>query len=403
MIFVGVDWAEAHHDVAIKDESGGLLGKRRLPDGVEGVRRFHQLVGDLVEEPSEVVVGIETDRGLFVQALLAAGYRVYAINPFSASRCRDRHSPSGAKSDPGDAEVLADLVRTDRQAHRPIAGDSELVEAVKIVARAHQSMIWTRQRQVNSLRSTLREFYPAVLEAFPDLDAPETLAILERAPSPDLGRRLSRSAISAILRRAGRQRRIEARTVEIQGALRRDHLQPPLEIGSAFAASVAATVRVVVELNRQIEELETALGTRFERHSDAEIIRSLPGLGMMLGARVLGEFGDDPNRYHDPKSRKNYAGTSPITRASGTKAVVLARHARNRRLGDAIYWWAFAALNVSPGARALYDRHRATGDTHHQALRAVGNRLVGILHGCLRTRAQYQEEIAWPTAQEQAA
>ncbi len=403
MIFVGVDWAEAHHDVAVKDESGKTLVKRRLPDGVEGVAGFHRLVADLVADPAEVVVAIETDRGLFVSALVATGYQVYAINPFSASRYRQRHVTSGAKSDPGDAEVLADLVRTDRQAHRPMAGDSDLAEAVRVLARAHQSMIWTRQRQLNTLRSTLREFYPAALKAFPDLDAPEALAVLERAPNPEQGRNLSRSQIASSLVRAGRQRRIDQRTTQIQTALKSSQLEAAPVIAAAFGVSVAATVKVLGELNRQIGRLEVELADRFEEHPDAEIIRSLPGLGMVLGARVLGEFGDDPNRYPNPKSRKNYAGTSPVTKASGIRQVVTARHVRNRRLADAAHWWAFSSLNASPGARALYDRHRAKGDTHHQALRAVANRLVGILHGCLRTRTPYHEDTAWPSRLEAAA
>ena len=116
---------------------------------------------------------------------------------------------------------------------------------------------------------------------------------------------------------------------------------------------------------------------------------------MILGDRVLGEFGDDPNRYADAKSRENYAGTSPITKASGTRRVVLARFARNRRLADACYLWAFATLTASPGARAFYDQRRAAGDTHHRALRALANRLVGILHGCLHHSSPYDEDTAW--------
>ncbi len=169
MIFVGVDWAEAHHDVHVQDEDGKRLGGGRLPEGVEGIARFHDLVGGHVDEPAEVVIGIETDRGLFVAALVAAGYQVFAVNPMSTSRYRDRHSTSGAKSDPGDAKVLADMVRTDRHNHRPVSADSETVQAVKVLARAHQSMIWSRGRQTNGLRSTLREFYPAALVAFDDL------------------------------------------------------------------------------------------------------------------------------------------------------------------------------------------------------------------------------------------
>ena len=162
-----------------------------------------------------------------------------------------------------------------------------------------------------------------------------------------------------------------------------------------MGASVARSVAVIAEMNTQIAALDAELAAGFEQHPDAEVVRSLPGLGTILGARVLGEFGDEPNRYATAKSRKNYAGTSPITRASGTKRVVLARHVRNRRLADAIYLWAFAALTASPGARAFYDAHRAAGDTHHQALRALGNRLVGILHGCLAHHTPYDETTAW--------
>ena len=403
MVFVGHDWAEAHHDVHVEDEQGRRLAGGRLPEGVEGVRRFHELVAPFVEEPSEVVVATETDRGLFVGSLVAAGYTVLAVNPLSTSRYRERHSTSGAKSDPGDAKVLADLARTDRHNHRPVAGDSDLAEAVKALARAHQGLVWSRQRQLNHLRSTLREFYPAALAAFEELGSADALGVLAIAPTPTLGRRLSQSKIASALRRAGRQRRVEERSVEIQDMLRAPQLEAPTVIADAMGASAAALVAVIVELTTQISHLEAELAERFEQHPDAKIIRSLPGLGMILGARVLGEFGDDPNRYADAKSRKNYAGTSPITKASGTHRVVLARYARNRHLADACYLWAFSALTKSPGARAFYDQRRAAKDTHHQALRALGNRLVGILHGCLRHHTPYDEHTAWGHRYERAA
>jgi len=402
-VFVGHDWAEAHHDVHVEDEEGRRLAKARLPEGVEGVARFHELLAPFVEDPAEVVIATETDRGLFVGALLAAGYGVIAVNPMSTSRYRERHSTSGAKSDPGDAKVLADLARTDAHNHRPIAGDSDLAEAVKVLARAHQSLIWTRQRQTNQLRSTLREFYPGALSCFDDLDGSDCLAVLGVAPTPSLGRGLSRSKIASALRRGGRQRRVDERAAEIQTALRATQLAAPDAVAEAMGASVAALVGVIVELNAQIARLEIGLADHFDQHPDAKVIRSLPGLGMVLGARVLGEFGDDPNRYGDAKSRKNYAGTSPITKASGTRRVVLARYARNRRLADACYLWAFATLTASPGARAFYDQRRAAGDTHHRALRALANRLVGILHGCLRHGVLYDEGTAWAHRIQQAA
>jgi transposase len=395
MLFVGDDWAEDHHDVHLMDETGRRIARRRLPEGLAGMRGFHELVADHAEDPAEVVIGIETDRGLWVQALIAAGYQLYAINPLAAARYRDRHNIAGAKSDAGDAKVLADLVRTDRHNHRPVAGDSPDADAIRVLARGHQNLIWSRNRQTNALRSALREYYPAALAGFDDLAHSDCLAVLAKAPTPMGGARLSISQISAALKRGGRQRNIERRAREIHDALHSEQLQAPEPVVEAFAATTTAAVGIIAELNRQITNLERSLTDRFEQHPDADIYRSLPGLGVILGARALGEFGDDPDRYANPKSRKNYAGTSPLTVASGKKRAVLARHIRNRRLYDAIDQWAFCSLSNSPGCRAFYDQHRAAGDLHHQALRALGNRLVGILHGCLHHQTNYDEHTAW--------
>jgi len=148
-------------------------------------------------------------------------------------------------------------------------------------------------------------------------------------------------------------------------------------------------------MSEQIDALQGEVEAVFHCHPDAEILLSQPGMGATLGARVLGEFGDDPDRYADAPARRNYAGTSPITKASGTKRVVLARHARNKRLADALTQQAFAAIRFSPGARDYYDQRRAGGSGHYQALRALSNRLIGILHGCLRHRTRYDEAAAW--------
>jgi transposase len=320
---------------------------------------------------------------------------VYPINPLAVSRYRDRHNVAGAKSDPGDAKVLADLVRTDRHNHRPLAGDSPDADAIRVLARGHQNLIWARTRHTNALRNALREYYPAALDAFSDLAERDALAVLAKAPTPDAGSRLSISQLQAVLRRGGRQRNLQRRSREIQAALRGEQLAASDPVADAFAATTAAAVAVIGELNRQITQLETTLADRFEQHPDADIYLSLPGLGDVLGARALGEFGDDPDRYATTKSRRNYAGPSPLTIASGRRRAVLARHVRNRRLYDAIDHWAFCSLTASPGCRTFYDTRRATGDLHHQALRALGNRLVGILHGCLRTRTRYDEHTAW--------
>jgi transposase len=403
MIFVGIDWAEAHHDACVLDEEGEVLATCRIPEGLEGVARLHALLAEYAGDPADVVVGIETDRGLLVGALLGAGYTVYAVNPLAASRYRERHTTSRAKSDRGDARVLADLVRTDRQHHRAVAPDSELHGAIKVLARAHQSLIWTRGRQTNALRNALREYYPGALDAFDDLAHPDATAVLALAPDPARGRKLTEARMIRALRTGGRQRNLGQRASEIRTALAAPQLEAPPLVAEAQAANTIALTAVIRTLNEQIARLEVELVDAFDRHPDAEFLRSLPGLGAVLGARVLAEFGDAPDRYADARARRNYAGTSPITRASGTSHVVVARVVRNRRLADATYQWAFCALTRSPGARAFYDAHDPGPNTTKIARRKLANRLVGILHGCLTHRTMYDEELAWPTMVEELA
>ena len=399
LLFVGDDWAEDHHDVELMDAAGRTLAKARLPEGVAGIARLHAMIGAQLGEDAEdaagqVKIGIETDRGPWVQALIAAGYTVFAVNPLQAARYRERLAVSGAKSDAADAHMLADMVRTDSHQLRPVAGDTADAEAVKVVTRMHKTLIWERTRATQRLRHALREYFPAALEAFEDLDAADTLELLAKAPDPASAARLSLAQISAALKRA-RRRDIPAKAERIRAVLRAEHLGQPAVITAAYAASVRALVAVLGTLNEQVKALQGQVEAHFGRHPDAEIILSQPGLGAVLGARVLAEFGDADGRYASAKARKNYAGTSPITRASGKKKVVAARFVHNDRLIDALMTQAFASLRNSPGARAYYDRQRARGADYNAALRQLANRLVGILHGCLKTGTPYDEATAW--------
>ena len=397
LLYVGNDWAEDHHDVEVQDQTGRRLARARLSEGVAGIARLHALIAEHAGqgmEPDQVLVGIELDRGPWVTALVAAGYRVYAINPRQVARFRERHSTSGAKSDPGDAHTLADMVRTDAHQLRPIAGDTALVEGLKVLARAHQSLVWDRTRHVLRLRSGLREYFPAAVEAFDDLAAADSLELLAKTPDPASAARLPKTQISAALKRAGR-RGIQAKAGALQAALRAEQLTQPGELTAAYAATTRSLVGVIGALNTEIARLQEELAAHFHRHPEAQIYLSQPGLGEILGARVLGEFGDDPHRYTSAKARKNYAATSPITRQSGKKKTVHARFVHNDRLIDALHQQAQSALNGSPGARVYYDQQRARGLSHHAALRQLANRLVGILHGCLKTGTRYDEATAW--------
>ncbi|MGH3029101.1 MAG: transposase, partial [Gaiellaceae bacterium] len=258
----------------------------------------------------------------------------------------------------------------------------------------------------NQLRSTLREFYPGALRAFSvsQLASVEACSVLSMAPTPTWAReKLTLQRLRRSLAASGRKRNLDKRAAGILHALQAPELSAPPMLEQAYGDVVGSLVVVIDGLTHQIAKLEADLGERFEGHPDAEIITSLPGLSSVLGARVLAEFGDDPTRYVDARARRRYAGTAPITRASGTRLVVLARIARNRRLFDACYLWAFSSISTSPGARRFYDSQRVRGKTHHQALRAVANRWVGILQGCLAHHERYREDIAWPAPVEAAA
>jgi hypothetical protein len=396
-LFVGDDWAEDHHDVEVMSEAGKVLAKRRLPEGVAGIAQLHELIGRHLGEDAdeaEVIVGIETDRGPWVTALVTAGYLVFPVNPLQASRYRERLGVSGAKSDAGDAHMLADMVRADSHQLRAAAGDSAAAEGLKVLARTHKTLIWERTRAVQRLRHQLREYYPAALEAYDDLDAPDTLELLGKAPDPARAAKLTRAQVSAALKRA-RRRNITDKATAILAALRSPQLGQPAAVTAAYAATVRSLIAVITVLNEQVKILQRQVEENFGRHPDAEIYQSQPGMGAILGARVLAESGDDPHRYADGKARRNYAATSPITRASGKKKVVAARFIHNDRLAGALNAQAFTALRASPGARALYDELRARGIEHNDALRRLASRLVGILHGCLKTRTLYDEATAW--------
>src|SRR5207342_3007805 len=281
------DWAEDHHDIEVMDEAGKVLAKKRLPEGVAGMTGLHELIGRYLgedEEGAEVVIGIETDRGPWVAALGAAGYLVFPANPLQALRYRERHGVPGAKSDGGDAHMLADMVRTDSHQLRPAAGDSPAGQGIKVVARAHKTMIWDRTRTVQRLRHQLREYFPAALEAFEDLDAPDTLELLGKAPDPARAAKLTRAQISAALKRA-RRRNIAGKTDAILAALRGEHLGQPPALTAAYAATIRSLIAVITALNEQVKALQGQVEENFGRHPDAEIYQSQPGLGAILSAR----------------------------------------------------------------------------------------------------------------------
>jgi transposase len=396
-MWCGVDWAERQHDVAIVDDTGTLRARARITDDAAGFTQLLELLATHGRDCGrQIPVAIETAKGLLVANLRAAGIPVFAINPLSVSRYRDRHTPSRAKSDAGDALVLAHILRTDGAAHRAVPDDTELAQSIRHLARAHQDMIWDRMQAASKLRSLLREYYPTFLATFDDLASREARATLHLAPSPAKAATLRRNTVMAALRRAGRTRGLEATATKILDGLKEPQLRQPPQVEAAMARQADALARTLDTMVANVDDLEAALTTAYASHPDAEIISSFPGLGTVLGARVLGEIGDDRTRFTNARGLKAFAGTAPVTRSSGMKTVVTMRVVRNKRLGQAAYLWALPMLAHSPGARAHYDRRRAAGDSYSAAARNLTNRGLGMLHHCLHTRQLYDETKAFP-------
>jgi transposase len=381
-VFCGIDWAEDHHDIALADRDGKLLGRRRISDDAAGLAELLALLAEHGDSPDDPVpVAIETPRGLLVACLRASGRPVYPVNPMAVARYRDRHSVSGKKSDHGDSLVLAHVLRTDRDMHRPLPADSELAQAIAVLARAQQDAVWDRTQAHNRLRSHLREYYPGFLAAFAPLKGgitrPEARAVLAAAPAPADAAALTLAQLRGLLRKAGRSRGIDTEAARLRDALRLPQMRQLPLVEQAMGRQAIALPGQLDAACTAADGLEQAVTESFNLHPDAGIITSFPGLGAIAGARVLAETGDDRSRFTDAKGLKAYAGAAPVTRAAG-------------------YTWAFSALTASPGARAHYDRRKQAGDRHAAAQRNLFGRLPGCLHHCLITGQHYDETTAFP-------
>lgn len=298
--------------------------------------------GDSPENP--IPVAIETSHGLLVAALRTGSRQIFAINPLAAARYRDRHGVSRKKSDPGDALVLANILRTDMHAHRPLPADSELAQAIAVLARAQQDAVWSRQQVANQVRSLLREYYPAALHAFQCKESGLTRAdarvVLALAPTPAKAARLTLAQIRAALKRSGRTRSFDTEAERLRNVFRAEYAHHLPAVEDAFGQQLLALLKHLDATCQAADDLATATEAALHQHADSEILLSFPGLGPQLAARVLAEIGDDRTRFADARALKSYAGSAPITRASGKKRFVGCRlrqeqpaHARGFPLG----------------------------------------------------------------------
>jgi len=400
-LFCGIDWGESRHDVAIINPEGAVVSRGKITADAAGFAQLLDLLaeaGDTADH--QIPVAIETDRGLLVAALRSTGRDVYPLNPLAASRYRARHQVAGAKSDATDAVLLANILRTDAAAHRPLPADTELAQAIRVLARAQQDAVWGRQRLGNQIRNLLKDFHPAALDAFTPLagglSRPEARTILAAAPTPAKAAKLTRTKLRALLAKAGRSRGINEEADRLHAIFRSEHLRQPTVVEDAMGIQLAALLVQFDATCRASDDLEAAARDHFEQHPDATVIGSFPGMGTLVGARVLAEIGDDRERFADARGLKAFAGSAPVTRSSGKKTVITYRRIKNNRLAAAGSIWALSALKASPGAMRHYQARREHGDWNRQAQRHLFNKFLGQLHHCLQTGTSYNESHAFP-------
>jgi transposase len=396
----GVDWAQDHHDVAVVDEHGAVVVSARVGDNVAGLGQVLALLAAHDPAGGRLPVAIETSQGLLVAGLRAAGRQVFAINPFAVSRYRDRYRSSRGKSDAFDAMVLANILRTDTAAHRPLPQDSELLQSLRVLTRAQQDAAWDQVTITNRIRTLLRMFFPAALAAFERggrhrLDSAAARTILRAAPTPAAAGALTVAELVSLLRVAGRQRGIAAEADTLHAHLGSEQMRQPAAVEEAMGLHLHGLLRQLDAVCQTLEQLEQRIDEVFTAHPDAKIVTSVPGLGVQLGARLLAEIGDDRHRFADARALRAFAGAAPVTRASGKSRFVHARRAKNDRIAATGYVWALAAVRHDPHWNARYRARREGGDRHVAALRRRFHLMLGKLHHCLQHHTIYDPAKAF--------
>jgi transposase len=406
-LWAGVDWSEHLNDVAVVDRSGQVVARARVEESPEGVKQVLRLLGGLRSSHrhsrKHVPIGIESTRSLLVDALRTAGQTVVAINPTVVDRYRGQLTPTKRKSDKGDAALLADILRTHGHRHRSLPEDSESAEAIGVLVRAHWQAQHTRQYQHNRLRSLLREFHPAAMTAWADLRGKllrsEARAVLRLAPTPTSAARLTTRQLRNALADAGRTRMLDHHAERLHTLFHARVLRRRPAVEDAMGVQAMACLDMLDLACANIDTLTERIEDAFLRHPQAKVYLSFPGVGVLTGARLLAEIGDDRLRFADARGLRAYAGAAPLTWASSTSTSVTHRRIANLRLKATGHTWAFATLTRSAGCRAHYDRRRAKGDRHAAALRHLYGRLLGCLYHCLAADELYDEQVAFPAQQ----
>jgi len=392
VLLVGIDWADKEHVYCLMDEAGTTLSTGIVEHTAEGLERFMAAVRARAQAAHDVLVALETSYGPLVGALLDQGFTVYAINPKAVERHRERFRMAGAKSDLRDAWVLATLLRTDRQLYRPLTPDSEVAQELRALTRDRADLVRTRTMLSNQLIACLKVYFPEFLTLFPDPDRPVALALLQTFPTREHLQAVSRADVETFLRRhhCPHSRK---RAVDIHTRMRTPgfHIAPPIIRAKArLAGTLVSQLQALAE---HIDAYDQEIQRVLRLHPDGELYLSLPGAADFLAARMVGELGDNRDRYRDANVAQCEAGTAPVTRESATTRTVHFRRACIHPLRETLWQFAFSSLRRCAWAQAYYNQARKRGKKHAEAVRMLGNVWLRIIIAIRRDRRPYDEEV----------
>lgn len=386
-LYAGLDWAKAEHALCVVDERGAVKLKLSVPHTAEGLTQMVNALRRLPEPPS---IAIERPSGLLVDTLVDAGFVVVPIHPNVVKATRPRYRAAGGKSDPGDAYLLADLLRTDGHRFKPVAPLSDESRALRALVRTRDDLVAERVALANQLRSLLESFWPGAAVLFADVDSPIALAFLSQYPTPQSAARLGPKRLAAFLARnsyCGRR--------SVEELLARLRSAPGLTIGEAETEAkgglVRALVAILAPLVQQLQGLTAEIEHAVSTHTDAAVILSFPRIGRINAAQILAELGH-VSRFASEQQLAAEAGVAPVTSASGKQRAVTFRWACNKRLRRALTCWADNSRHASPWAASLYSAARTRGCDHPHAVRILARAWVRVLWQCFANAQPYQVE-----------
>ncbi|MBI5723641.1 MAG: IS110 family transposase [Planctomycetes bacterium] len=392
-LFVGFDWANDEHDLAVLDPSGKFIVDLTFQDTAEGWAvlrsKFVELAGP---DLSKVAVAVETCNGPAVERLLAMRCRIYPLNPKAAKRYRERKVVSGAKSDRMDAWSFADALRTDGHGWKELIPDDPLTQELRILCRDEVCLIGQRTALVLQLTAALREYYPAALEAFETWTCPGTWAFVQKFPTP-------KALVAAGKRRWEKflhtNRLCHKQTYQygLDVFAKADQFAGPEPVANAKSRLALTLVAQLSVLEKQLQQYRKAIEDLFGRHPDRDIFGSLPGAGNKTAPRLLSEIGSIRRRFKDAQALQSYAGTAPVTMQSGKSRHVRFRRACNKYLRSAVNFLADNSRGQCAWAQAYYQHKMEQGMTRSCALRNLGQRWLKILWKMWQTNTSYNEAL----------